>query len=67
MSLKKFTKFVLEKQTDKDLKDRLEKELANEAGDCPRCGKAFEQCICPEVDYYSTMNIYRTPKGEEKK
>lgn len=67
MALKKFITFVLEKQTDKDLKAKVEKELGEDAGECPRCGKSFEKCICPEVDYYSTMNIYRTPKGQEKK
>ncbi len=37
MALKKFTAFILEKQTDKDLKAKVEKELGNEAGNCPRC------------------------------
>ena len=66
MALKKFTSFVNEKQTDKELKGKVEKELADDAASCPRCGKPFHDCICPTTDYYSTVNIYRTPKGKIK-
>lgn len=67
MPLKKFTTFVTEKQTDEELKTKMEKDLASDADSCPRCGRPFVDCTCPTTDYFSTMNIYRTPKGEIKK
>jgi hypothetical protein len=67
MAIKKFTQFITEKQTDKELKKKAEEELNDKIDECPRCGKSFHDCICPETDYYSTVNIYRTPKGELKK
>jgi hypothetical protein len=66
MALKKFTSFVNEKQTDKELKSKVEKAISDEAENCPRCGNSFHECICPTADYYSTVNIYRTPKGKTK-
>jgi DTW domain-containing protein YfiP len=66
MALKKFTQFITEKQTDKELKQQAEEDLGNVVDTCPRCGKSFHDCICPEIDYFSTVNIYRTPKGEIK-
>ena len=66
MALKKFTTLIAEKQTDKELKKKAEEALSDVVSECPRCGKSFHDCICPTTDYYSTVNIYRTPKGEIK-
>jgi hypothetical protein len=66
MAIKKFTQFIAEKQTDKELKKKAEEDLGQVVDKCPRCGASFHDCICPEIDYYSTVNIYRTPKGEVK-
>jgi hypothetical protein len=42
-------------------KDREEKEKV-----CPRCGhKEGEGCKCSEEDFYSTVNAYRIPRGEQ--
>ena len=67
MFIKSYNQFILEKQTDEPLLAKIKAGMEKEIGDCPRCGKSFHDCVCPEKDYFSTMNAYRTPPGKKHK
>lgn len=44
-----------------------DKEKNKNKDRCPRCGELTKECDCHESDFYSTINIYRIPKGKEFK
>jgi hypothetical protein len=62
---KNYKQFITEGQTDKPLVKKIEQSIKDNSETCPRCGESFHGCICPEKDYFSTMNAYRTPAGKK--
>jgi hypothetical protein len=65
MFIKKYSDFILEKQSDENLMKQINAESKRDIGTCPRCGESFHDCICPDRDYYSTVNAHRTPAGKK--
>jgi hypothetical protein len=55
-----------EEPVDKKKQKAVDKEREDNEKVCPRCGhKEGEGCKCGEKDFYSTVNAYRIPKGEQ--
>ena len=75
MKLKKFTDFINEgdddnipdnKQTDKKLKDKVEKHVAGVSNQCARCGEGRDLCECAEDDWASTRNMHLIKPGKKE-
>lgn len=67
MIILSFREFIAENEkTDPGLEKKVKDELNKDDGTCPRCGKIETECICPDRDYMSTINIYRLRKGDHK-
>lgn len=54
-----------EEPVDKKKQKKIDKYREEKEKVCPRCGKNEGECKCPTEDFYSTINAYRIPKGEE--
>jgi hypothetical protein len=65
-SIKEFIKSLNEKQTDPELMQQMEDEVAELAAECPRCGKLENECVCQERDAFSTVNAFRAAPGIKK-
>ena len=76
MKIKKFTEFINEgddenipdnKQTDKKLKDKVNKDVSELSDKCPRCGEELGNvCACAEEDWASTRNMHLIKPGKKK-
>ena len=75
MKIKKFTEFITEgddenipdnKQTNKKLKDKVNKDVSELSDDCPRCGEGLDSCACAEEDWASTRNMHLIKPGKKK-
>jgi hypothetical protein len=55
-----------EEPVDKKIQKKVDKERENREKVCPRCGhKEGEGCKCGDDDFYSTVNAYRIPRGQQ--
>jgi hypothetical protein len=55
-----------EEPVDKKKQKEVDKYREDKEKVCPRCGhKEGEGCKCTENDFYSTVNAYRIPRGEQ--
>ena len=75
MKIKKFSDFITEgddenipdnKQSDKKLKDKVNKDVAEVSNKCPRCGALLDVCSCAEDDWASTRNMHLIKPGKKE-
>jgi hypothetical protein len=58
-----YFKPLIEKQMDPLTVSKIQDELSQTSGECPRCGEDESNCICVERDSASTVNLYRYKKN----
>ena len=75
MKLKTYNTFMNEgdddtipddKQTNKKLKDKAEKDVAEVSNECQRCGEVLNMCACAKDDWASTRTAHLIKPGKKE-
>ena len=55
-----------DKQMNKKLKDKVEKDISNISNECQRCGETLNLCACSDDDWASTRTAHLIKPGKKE-